>query len=178
MSVLLSPKSLVASAAAMAARVIPDQCPSDLLMRLANPQSSLHVENFRSVHVIMCMNDNLSFRDPHKRIGSRLMAPKHLCLFRKIQNHLVIRPAQGSERNAMPRPCEWPSPSCMTVTFMFSYRRRCSGNTPAIMRWLGKHFELEYSYYCHPLAAIDASYSGFNWLESRTQRCAKLEIVS
>jgi hypothetical protein len=53
------------------------------------------------------MNNNLSFRNAHKRIGSRLMAPKHLCLFRKIQNHLVIRPAQGSERNAMPRSCEW-----------------------------------------------------------------------
>jgi hypothetical protein len=52
------------------------------------------------------MNDNLSFRDPHERIGSRLMAPKHLCLFSKIQNYLVISPAQGRERNAMPRPCE------------------------------------------------------------------------
>lgn len=38
MFILLSPKSLVASAAAMAARVIPDQCPSDLLMRHENRQ--------------------------------------------------------------------------------------------------------------------------------------------
>jgi len=152
---------LVASAAAMAARVIPDQCPSDVLMRHEIPKNSRRVKNFRSVHIIMCMNHNLSFRDPHKRIGGRLMAPKNLCLFRKIQNHLVICPAQGSERNTMPRSCECPSPLCMTVTFMFSYRRRCSGNTPAIMRWLGKHFELEYSYYCHPLAAIDAPLSVF-----------------
>jgi hypothetical protein len=38
MSILLSPKSLVAFAAAMAARVIPDQRPSDLLMRHENRQ--------------------------------------------------------------------------------------------------------------------------------------------
>jgi hypothetical protein len=47
------------------------------------------------------------------------MVPKYLCLFCKIQNHLVIRPPQGSERNAMPRSYECPSPICMTVAFMF-----------------------------------------------------------
>jgi hypothetical protein len=148
---------MVAFAAAMAARVIPGQRASDVLMRHEIPKNSRRVKNFRSVHIIICMNDNLSFRDPHKRIGERLMVPKYLCLFCKIQNHLLIRPPQGSERNAMPRSYECPSPLCMTVTFMFSYWRRCSGNTPAIMRWLEKHSEFEYSYSCHPIAAIDAS---------------------
>jgi hypothetical protein len=50
-----------------------------------------------------------------------------------------------------------PSPLCVTVTSMCFYadarRRKYSGDHALI----GKYSELEYSYFCHPLAAIDAS---------------------
>ena len=71
-----------------------------------------------------------------------------------------------------------PSPLCVTVTSMCFYadarRRKYSGDHALI----GKYSELEYSFLCHPLAAIDASPSDLIWHASRTLKCAKLEIIS
>jgi hypothetical protein len=50
-----------------------------------------------------------------------------------------------------------PSPLCVTVNFVFSYADALWPKYFGDHALIGKYSELEYSYLCHPLAAIDAS---------------------
>ena len=50
-----------------------------------------------------------------------------------------------------------PSSLCATVNFMFSAADALWPKTFGDHAVIGKYSELEYSYLCHPLAAIDAS---------------------